>query len=424
MAYQAPKGTRDVTPAESYRWQYVEELIRKTTARYGFREVRTPVIEHTELFLRSVGDTTDVVQKEMYTFNDKGGRSITLKPEGTAGTVRMFVEHGLFAEAMPLKVYYLNCPVFRYERPQAGRLREHHQFGVECFGAPEPSADAEVIAMAWDIFTAMGARDLTVKLNSIGCPKCRDRYQAALKAYLAEHRDELCEDCQIRLEKNPLRVLDCKVESCKKINAHAPHTMDYVCDECRTHMDKLRGYLDAVGIPYEMDPMLVRGLDYYTRTVFEIVSGAAGAQGTLCGGGRYDGLVKQIGGPEVAAVGFGLGIERLLLYLDQLGVEVPKPEPVDVLIFGMGDGERQKAFELVNGLRKLGYSADTDHVGRSVKANFKYAGKTEAKHVLIIGESELAAGKGNIKVMATGEQIEVSLTAKDIAETIGGNQNE
>ena len=424
MAYQAPKGTRDVTPGESYRWQYVEELIRRTTARYGFKEIRTPVIEHTELFLRSVGDTTDVVQKEMYTFNDKGGRSITLKPEGTAGTVRMFVEHGLFAEAMPLKVYYLNCPVFRYERPQAGRLREHHQFGVECFGAPEPSADAEVISMAWDIFTAMGARDLTVKLNSIGCPKCRDRYQAALKAYLSEHREELCEDCQVRLEKNPLRVLDCKVDDCKKINAGAPHTLDYVCDECRAHMDRLRGYLDAVNIPYEMDPMLVRGLDYYTRTVFEIVSGAAGAQGTLCGGGRYDGLVKQIGGPEVAAVGFGLGIERLLLYLDQLGVEIPKPEPVDVLIFGMGDAERQKAFELVNGLRKLGFSADTDHVGRSVKANFKYAGKTEAKHVLVIGENELKTGKGNIKEMANGEQTEVSLTANDIAETIGGEQHE
>ena len=424
MAYQAPKGTRDVTPGESYRWQYVEELIRRTTARYGFKEIRTPVIEHTELFLRSVGDTTDVVQKEMYTFNDKGGRSITLKPEGTAGTVRMFVEHGLFAEAMPLKVYYLNCPVFRYERPQAGRLREHHQFGVECFGAPEPSADAEVISMAWDIFTAMGARDLTVKLNSIGCPKCRDRYQAALKAYLSEHRDELCEDCQVRLEKNPLRVLDCKVDDCKKINAGAPHTLDYVCDECRAHMDRLRGYLDAVNIPYEMDPMLVRGLDYYTRTVFEIVSGAACAQGTLCGGGRYDGLVKQIGGPEVAAVGFGLGIERLLLYLDQLGVEIPKPEPVDVLVFGMGDAERQKAFELVNGLRKLGFSTDTDHVGRSVKANFKYAGKTEAKYVLVIGENELKTGKGNIKEMATGEQIEVSLTANDIADMIGGEQHE
>ena len=422
MLTQAPKGTQDMLPQESHRWQSIERTMREACALAGYREIRTPIFEHTELFQRGVGDTTDVVQKEMYTFNDKGGRSITLKPEGTAGTVRMFVEHGLFAEAMPLKVYYLNCPVFRYERPQAGRLREHHQFGVECFGAPEPSADAEIIALAWNIFTAMGARDLTVKLNSIGCPNCRGRYQEALKAYLAGHRDELCEDCQVRLEKNPLRVLDCKVESCKKINAGAPHTLDYVCDECRAHMDSLRGYLDAIGIPYEMDPMLVRGLDYYTRTVFEIVSGAAGAQGTLCGGGRYDGLVKQIGGPEVPAVGFGLGVERLLLYLDQLGVEIPRPEPVDVLIFGMGDGEKRKAFELVNGLRSLGLSADTDHVGRSVKANFKYAGKTEAKHVLVIGESELAAGKGNLKRMDTGEQIEVALTAKDIAETIGGNQ--
>lgn len=424
MRYAAQKGTKDILPQDIYRWHKAERTFADVCHSYGYEEIRIPTFEQTDLFQRGVGDTTDVVQKEMYTFNDKGGRSITLKPEGTAGTVRMFVEHGLFAEAMPMKVYYLNCPVFRYERPQAGRLREHHQFGVECFGAPEPSADAEVISLAWDIFTAMGARDLTVKLNSIGCPKCRDKYQAALKAYLSEHREELCEDCQVRLEKNPLRVLDCKVESCKKINAGAPHTLDYVCDECRAHMDKLRGYLDAIGIPYEMDPMLVRGLDYYTRTVFEIVSGAAGAQGTLCGGGRYDGLVKQIGGPEVAAVGFGLGIERLLLYLDQLGVEIPKPEPVDVLIFGMGDGERQKAFELVNGLRKLGFSADTDHVGRSVKANFKYAGKTEAKHVLVIGESELSAGKGNIKRMATGEQIEVLLTAQDIAETIGGSQNE
>ncbi len=422
--YKAPKGTKDILPEESYQWQYLEGLMREIAAKYGYLEARTPVFEHTELFLRGVGSTTDIVQKEMYTFQDKGDRSITLKPEGTAGMVRMFIENGLSNETQPTKVYYLFSPVFRYERPQAGRLREHHQFGVECFGAPEPSADAEVISMAWDIFTAMGARDLTVKLNSIGCPKCRDRYQAALKAYLSEHREELCEDCQVRLEKNPLRVLDCKVESCKRINAGAPHTLDYVCDECRAHMDRLRGYLDAVNIPYEMDPMLVRGLDYYTRTVFEIVSGAAGAQGTLCGGGRYDGLVKQIGGPEVAAVGFGLGIERLLLYLDQLGVQIPKPEPVDVLIFGMGDAERQKAFELVNGLRKLGFSADTDHVGRSVKANFKYAGKTEAKHVLVIGENELKTGKGNIKEMATGEQTEVSLTANDIAETIGGEQHE
>ena len=424
MTYQAPKGTRDVIPAESYRWQYIEAKIRNITGRYGFKEIRTPVIEHTELFLRSVGDTTDVVQKEMYTFNDKGGRSITLKPEGTAGTVRMFVEHGLFTEAMPMKVYYLNCPVFRYERPQAGRLREHHQFGVECFGAPEASADAEIISMAWEIFMSMGAKDLTVKLNSIGCPKCRDNYQKALKEYLSTHSEELCEDCRTRLEKNPLRVLDCKVDVCKRINADAPHTMDYICDDCRNHMDKLTGYLDSIGIPFEMDPMLVRGLDYYTRTVFEIVSGASGAQGTLCGGGRYDGLVKQIGGPDIAAVGFGLGIERLLLYLDQLGVEIPKQDTADVMIFGMGDSERQKAFELVYDLRKLGYSADTDHVGRSVKANFKYAGKLEAKYVLVIGENELNSGKGNLKKMSTGEQIEIALTAKAISETIGGKEHE
>ena len=424
MTYQAPKGTRDVLPAESYRWQYVEEKIRDITGRYGFKEIRTPVIEHTELFLRSVGDTTDVVQKEMYTFNDKGGRSITLKPEGTAGTVRMFVEHGLFAEAMPMKVYYLNCPVFRYERPQAGRLREHHQFGVECFGAPEASADAEIISMAWEIFTSLGAKDLTVKLNSIGCPKCRDNYQKALKEYLSGRREELCEDCRTRLEKNPLRVLDCKVDVCKKINAGAPHTMDYVCEECREHMNKLTEFLDSIGIPFEMDPMLVRGLDYYTRTVFEIVSGASGAQGTLCGGGRYDGLVKQIGGPDIPAVGFGLGIERLLLYLDQLGVEIPKQDSADVMIFGMGDKERRKSFELVYDLRRLGYAADTDHVGRSVKANFKYAGKLEAKYVLVIGENELNAGKGNLKKMSTGEQIEVALTAIAISETIGGNEHE
>ena len=424
MAYQAPKGTRDVTPAESYRWQYVENLIRRTTAKYGFLEARTPVIEHTELFLRSVGDTTDVVQKEMYTFQDKGGRSITLKPEGTAGTVRMFVEHGLFSETMPLKTYYLNCPVFRYERPQAGRLREHHQFGVELFGAPQPSADAEVISLAYDIFTSLGATDLTVKLNSIGCPKCRSNYQTALKAYLEQYRDELCEDCRIRLEKNPLRVLDCKVESCKKITAMAPHTMDYVCNECKAHMHEVQGYLSAVGIPYEMDPMLVRGLDYYTRTVFEIVYDAAGAQGTLCGGGRYDGLVKQIGGPEVPAVGFGLGIERLLLYLDQTGKSIPEPPAMDMLIFGMDDAGKNKAFQLTKALRDAGYSADTDHVGRSVKANMKYAGKSKARFVLIIGENELTTGIGNVKNMETGEQVSTALSVEGIINLIGGKGNE
>ncbi|MBR0437173.1 MAG: histidine--tRNA ligase, partial [Clostridia bacterium] len=307
MAYKAPKGTKDVLPEESYRWQYLERTIRAVVKKYGLLEARTPCIEHTELFLRGVGDTTDIVQKEMYTFTDKGDRSITLKPEGTAGAVRMFVENGLFSEAQPTKMYYLYCPVFRYERPQAGRLREHHQFGVEIFGSPSPAADAEAILIASDIFETLGCSDLTIKLNSIGCPKCRSRYQQALKDYLGGRLDELCETCRSRFETNPLRILDCKVDTCKEIVKDAPHTMDYVCDECRAHMDELMRLLDLAGIRYEIDPMLVRGLDYYTKTVFEIVSGMPGAQGTLCGGGRYDGLIKELGGPDMPAVGFGLG---------------------------------------------------------------------------------------------------------------------
>lgn len=418
MAYSAPKGTKDVIPSDSYRWHFIEKILRNTAERYGFKESRTPVFEHTELFLRSVGDTTDVVQKEMYTFLDKGNRSITLKPEGTAGTVRMFVENGLFNEAMPLKTFYLNCPVFRYEKPQAGRLREHHQFGVEVFGAPQPSEDAEVISLAWDIYTQLGASKLTVKLNSIGCPKCRGNYQKALKEYLSQHEEQLCDTCRDRLKTNPLRVLDCKVESCKAINASAPHTMDYVCDECKEHMEKVQGYLLATGIPFEMDPMLVRGLDYYTKTVFEIVSGAEGAQGTLCGGGRYDCLVKQIGGPELAGIGFGMGMERLLLYLDQMGIDIPKADPYDILIFGINDAEKTYAFALSQQLRKLGLKTDIDTVGRSLKANMKYAGKTDAKYVLIIGEDEIKNGVGNIKSLNDGVIKSVQLDAKTIAEFI------
>lgn len=418
MAYSAPKGTRDVLPADSYKWHFVENILRKTAERYGFREARTPVFEHTELFLRSVGDTTDVVQKEMYTFLDKGNRSITLKPEGTAGTVRMFVENGLFNDAMPMKAYYLNCPVFRYEKPQAGRLREHHQFGVEVFGAPQPAEDAEVISLAWDIYTQLGASQLTVKLNSIGCPECRGNYQQALKAYLTEHENGLCETCRDRLKTNPLRVLDCKVDTCKQINASAPHTMDYVCDECKNHMAKVQEYLTATGIPFEMDPMLVRGLDYYTKTVFEIVSGAEGAQGTLCGGGRYDCLVKQIGGPDMAGIGFGMGVERLLLYLDQVGFEIPKESQYDVLLYGINDAEKSFAFSLSQQLRRLGFKTDIDTVGRSLKAYMKYAGKTDAKYVLIIGEDEMKSGVGNIKSLEDGSVTSIQLTAESIADFI------
>ena len=420
MAYKAPKGTKDVLPEESYRWQYLEQTMRSVVRKYGLLEARTPCIEHTELFLRGVGNTTDIVQKEMYTFTDKGDRSITLKPEGTAGAVRMFVENGLFSEAQPTKMFYLYCPVFRYERPQAGRLREHHQFGVEIFGAPDPSADAEVIALASELFETIGVHDLTIKLNSIGCPKCRGRYQNALREYLQSRYDELCPDCKSRFETNPLRILDCKVDHCKEIVKEAPHTMDYVCDECRSHMDRLTSLLDAIGIRYELDPMLVRGLDYYTKTVFEIVSGMPGAQGTLCGGGRYDGLIKELGGPDMPAVGFGLGMERLLLIMDQLGVEVKKPLRYQLMLLGLGDEGKKTAFILCQKLRALGISADTDHVGRSVKAQMKYADKAGAANVLVIGDNEIAENKALIKNMKTGEQTETSLLPDEIAQKLRG----
>ena len=420
MAYKAPKGTKDVLPEESYRWQYLENMIRIITEKYGLEEARTPVIEHTELFLRGVGNTTDIVQKEMYTFTDKGERSITLKPEGTAGAVRMFVENGLFSEAQPTKMYYLYCPVFRYERPQAGRLREHHQFGVEVFGAPKPSADAEVIALASELFERIGVHDLTIRLNSIGCPKCRGRYQAALREYLSGRYDELCPDCRSRFETNPLRILDCKVEHCREIVREAPHTMDYVCDKCRAHMSELTRLLDAIGIRYEMDPMLVRGLDYYTKTVFEIVSGMQGAQGTLCGGGRYDGLIRELGGPDMPAVGFGLGMERLLLIMDQLGIEVEKPQRYDVMLLGLGDAGREKAFVLSQKLRDLGFKTDSDHVGRSVKAGMKYTDKAGAAFALVIGDNEIAENRAQLKNMKTGEQIETTLSPEEIASYLRG----
>ena len=420
MAYKAPKGTKDVLPEESYRWQYLEQTMRSVVRKYGLLEARTPCIEHTELFLRGVGNTTDIVQKEMYTFTDEGDRSITLKPEGTAGAVRMFVENGLFSEAQPTKMFYLYCPVFRYERPQAGRLREHHQFGVEVFGAPDASADAEVIAIASELFETIGVRDLTIKLNSIGCPKCRGNYQNALREYLKGRYDELCPDCKSRFETNPLRILDCKVDHCKEIVKEAPHTMDYVCDDCRNHMDQLTSLLDAIGIRYELDPMLVRGLDYYTKTVFEIVSGMPGAQGTLCGGGRYDGLIKELGGPDMPAVGFGLGMERLLLIMDQLGVTVEKPLRYELMLLGMGDEGKKLAFVLCQKLRALGICADTDHVGRSVKAQMKYADKVGAANVLVLGDNEISENKALIKNMKTGAQIETSLLPEEIVQKLRG----
>lgn len=411
MQIQAPKGMKDVTPKESYKWQYIEKLMRSACAEFGYRETRTPVLEHTELFARGVGDTTDIVQKEMYTFTDKGDRSVTLKPEGTAGAVRMFLENKLFADAQPTKMFYLYCPVFRYEKPQAGRLREHHQFGVEVFGAPRASADAEVISLAVSILNELGIKSVKAKINSIGCPECRPKYNAALKEYLKANYDELCETCKTRYEKNPLRILDCKEKRCGEIAAAAPKVLDYLCPECQAHFEELKVSLDALGIEYEVDPMIVRGLDYYTKTVFELVSTEGAYTGTVCGGGRYDGLIEQLGGPKMNAVGFGMGMERLLLIAELSGAQIPQPRNVEVYVAAMGEEARKVGFTLTAKLRGSGIKTEFDHVGKSFKAQFKYANKIGARFVAILGDEELERGEVKLKDMETGDEGYVPIAA-------------
>ena len=394
-----PKGTKDVLPAEAYKWHFVENTARRIAALYGLREIRTPTFEHTELFLRGVGDTTDIVNKEMYTFLDKGDRSITLKPEGTAGVVRAFIENGLAGGALPLKMYYIT-PVFRYERPQAGRLREHHQFGVEIFGGKGPETDAEVILLARDYIAALGVEGVELNINSIGCKHCRPKFNEALKEYLRPHLPEMCGTCNARFEKNPLRILDCKEEACAKINEGAPRSIDYLCDECREHFEKLCAILDSCGVKYKINPKLVRGLDYYSKTVFEFVSTAIGSQGTVLGGGRYDTLIENLGGPSVPAIGFGSGIERMLLVLENTGKGIPQEPPLGVYVAGLDEEGRRAAFALVADLRARGIAADFDHASRSVKAQFKYAGKVGARYVVVIGSNELAEGRYTVKNMA------------------------
>lgn len=396
-----PKGTKDVLPADSYKWQYVEGVARETARLFNLKEIRTPVFEHTEVFLRGVGDTTDIVTKEMYTFRDKGDRSITLKPEGTAGVARSFIENGLAGGVLPAKMYYI-IPAFRYERPQAGRLREFHQFGVEIFGAEGADTDAEVIALADSLLKNLGLR-VKLHINSIGCPACRAAYNKALREYFSPHLEALCYDCKTRFEKNPLRLLDCKEEGCRKINAAAPTILEYLCPECAAHFEALKTYLSLAGIAYEIDPRIVRGLDYYTRTVFEFVSDDIGAQGTVCGGGRYDGLIAELGGAPAPAVGFAAGIERLLLVMEATGVEIPRPEGPTAYLAGLDDACREKAFGLCVKLRAAGIAAETDHMERSVKAQFKYADKLGAKYVAVIGGNELESGAMNVKRMATSE---------------------
>ncbi len=409
MLTKAPKGTKDVLPSQSGKWQFVEAVIRDICARFGYREIRTPVFEHTELFLRGVGDTTDIVQKEMYTFEDKGGRSLTLKPEGTAGAVRSFVENSLYAEAQPTKMYYLNCPVFRYERPQAGRLREHHQFGVEVFGAQGPSIDAEVISVALTLFHTLGIKSLALNINSIGCKKCRPAYNAALREYLKQKEEGLCRNCRERMVTNPLRTLDCKEETCRDIVHEAPVMLDCLCDECSAHFEGLKKRLEAAGIAYSVNPFIVRGLDYYTKTVFEIISTDIGAQGTVCGGGRYDGLVEELGGPSMPGIGFGLGLERLLLVLESLGIELPEPRLCDAYVCTLGEAARVEGFCVTSKLRADGIKAECDHINRSLKAQLKYAAKLGAKFVAIIGDDELQKGVAVVRDMEKSEENTVPL---------------
>ncbi len=404
--YNIPKGTKDVLPNQSYKWQYIEQTAREVARVFNLKEIRTPVFEYTELFRRGVGETTDVVGKEMYTFEDKGGRSLTLKPEGTAGAVRLFVENGLSSTPMPVKTFYIT-PAFRYERPQSGRLREFHQFGIEVFGSESAETDAEVILAASAFLKKLGITQTRLEINSIGCKACRAEYNRALKEYFQPHLNEMCETCRTRFGANPLRMLDCKEEECKKIAAGAPEITDYLCSDCAAHFKRVKDILDGQGVEYTVNPRIVRGLDYYSRTVFEFVSDAIGAQGTVCGGGRYDGLVKELGGPETPAIGFGAGIERLMLLMDNTGVECPAEAKPAIYIAGMDEKSRSAAFKIATELRQMGVSAEIDHMNRSVKAQLKYADKLGAKFVAVIGESELLSGEVNIKNMSLGTTVTV-----------------
>lgn len=404
---QKPRGTMDVLPKNVSIWQFIEKTAADTAKEYGFGEIRFPTFESTELFSRGVGSDTDVVQKEMYTFVDRDGRSLTLRPEGTACIARSLLENGLCSETMPLKLYYnINC--FRYEKPQAGRSREFYQFGAELYGVATPEADASVLALADAVIRNLGIQKVSLHINSIGCPQCRPMYRAALKAYFQEKKEELCDTCKGRLESNPMRILDCKSPVCSGIAKNAPRTVDHLCPDCRTHMDKLEKILQTLKIPYTVDPKIVRGLDYYTRTVFEFIATDIGAQSTICGGGRYDGLVKELGGPELPGIGFAMGITRLILALENQEVTVPaSPKPL-LYIASMGTEAQLTALKITEDLRRERIYAECDIVGRSLKAQMKYSDKIGAMYTLIIGDQELEAGKAQLRCMKDSSQKEIS----------------
>lgn len=407
LLIKRPNGTEDVTPKNIAKWHTVEHVVKEVASCYGFKEIRIPTFENTELFQRSVGETTDVVQKEMYSVIAKETK-FTLRPEGTAGTIRAMLQNGMLNDAMPQKAYYiLSC--FRHERPQAGRLREFHQFGLEMAGSAKPSADADIISLAYEIIQTLGIKNTELKINSIGCPECRAEYHKALKGFFEDRKSDLCETCLSRLDKNPMRILDCKSPICSEIAKDAPVILDFLCEECSEHFNKLKGYLDNLGIIYTVDPTMVRGLDYYTKTVFEFVTTDIGAQGTICGGGRYDGLIQELGGHPTPALGFAMGLERLILTMENQGIEFDTEDSCTLYIAPMDEAAVPAAMKLAHTLRKDGFWVEYDTVGRSLKSQMKYSDKIKAKFTMVFGENEINSKIAKLKNMKTGEELEIKL---------------
>lgn len=407
MAIKRPKGTQDLLPGSIEQWHYLEEQIRKICKEYGYEEIRTPIFEATELFQRGVGETTDIVNKEMYTFLDKGDRSITLRPEGTASVCRAYVENKLYGGPQPVKLYYMG-PMFRYERPQSGRFRQFHQFGVEVLGGDKPMVDAEVIALVWDLYSRLGLKGLEVHVNSVGCPTCRPVHKEKLQEFLTPHKEELCKDCQSRFEKNPLRILDCKNPHCQEITQGAPTTLDTLCEECATHFNEVQRLLEGAKVVYKVNPRLVRGLDYYRKTAFEVLVEDIGAQSAICGGGRYDGLVQEVGGPQTPGIGFAMGMERVLAALN-LSQQEDNEKQQFLMFVALGEKAQEKGFALVSSLRKKGIPVSIDLLGRSLKAQLKAADREQFKYAAILGEEELEQGKIILRNLRLGEQEEISL---------------
>ena len=407
-----PKGTKDVLPNEVYKWQYLEGVARKCLAERNFKEIRTPIFEHTELFVRGVGDGSDIVNKEMYTFLDKGERSITLKPEGTASIVRAMIENGLDNEPMPQKLFMVT-PCFRYEKPQSGRLREHHQISIEAIGSHSPVMDYEVISLIKTIFDRLGFHNYVLNINSIGCKECRKTYINALKDYYAKYIENMCDDCKVRYEKNALRILDCKDPRCAEYKTNAPKPRNYLCDDCKKHFETLTRLLKDNSVPFVVNDNVVRGIDYYSRTVFEFMADEGGALSTICGGGRYDGLVSELGGKELPAVGVGLGFERMLILLEKNNIQIPEPKKLDLYIANASENELESAVNLANKLRNMGASVEFDSMDRSLKAQMKYANKLSAKYVMILGSSEIETGKAKLKDMGASSEIDVNLDDLD-----------